>query len=184
MDYSSAVTTDPHGPLHGERMLWVGTPARFSVLDRVGMFWLGFGVCSGLLGVVVAIAAAGNQGFMIMIALLAVCLLSLSVAMVLQLRSGRRSSRYLITDKRIVHTVKWFGLDRAIIASLAELGPPVVSASAGSTIGTIRFGNHTAWHELWDAVSNFGRSGSIVLREIDNVQEVRDIIVAAQARSH
>jgi hypothetical protein len=176
------VTTGPNGLFHGERVLWVGTPARLTVLDRVGKFWLGLGAFYGLLFAVLAVVMvrAGNPNQLILTALMMVCILGVVVAALLQLRSGRRSTRYLITDQRIIHTSRWFGQDKVRIAALRELGPPAVSVPDGSTLGTIRFGNRTARDEAVDAISSLGQAGSIVLKDIDNVQQVRDIILAAQ----
>lgn len=178
------MTTGSDGLFQGERVLWVGTPARLTMLDRVGKFWLGVGVGYALLFGFLAVVAVRveNPGLLIMSGLIAVCLLGVVVAALVQLRSGRRSTRYLITDRRIVQTFKWFGQDKSRVAALRELGPPVVSGADGSAVGTIRFGGRRAWDEVVLVVSSVGQAGSVVLRDIDEVERVRDIIVAAQRR--
>jgi hypothetical protein len=180
--YTLAVTTGANGLFHGEKVLWVGAPARVTGLDRRGKVWLGIGVYHVLFLTSLAVVEvpAGNPQALSLIATAMVCFLTIVVAALIQLRSDRRWSRYLITSGRIVHTTKWFGQNTVQSVALRKLGTPTVSAPEGSTIGTIRFDNRMTWVEAKDVIFRFGEPGSLVLRDIDNVHHVRDIILAAQ----
>lgn len=175
--YCPAVTSGPDGLFHGERVLWVGSPARFPVLDRVGKVLLGVGVVYGVAVVllVIAIVRAGNLPMLLLGGLFVVCVLSVILVVFLQRRSGLRSTRYLVTDRRVIVTSKWFGQAKVRTAALGDLGLPVVVAAEGATVGTIRLGSTSG---LTGAV--VVRISPIVFREVEDARRVRAIILAAQ----
>lgn len=168
----------------GEPVLWVGEPARVRVLDGSGMLWLGLGVfftvLVGALVIIPGIASGGGPGLVLAVLFL-VCVLGVVAAGLAQLRAGRRSTRYVLTDRRIVVTSRWFGQDRVQTAYLARLPPPAMSVSRGATVGTIWFGDGTDAAAAARAVSSLGQETPIVLRDIEDVRRVRDLIVSAQA---
>jgi hypothetical protein len=165
----------------GEHVLWVGSPARVRVLDRVGKAWLGFAI---FYGVVCATSVAyallsGHVNSLPMTAMFTVCMVVIIVAAFAQLHASRRTARYVITDQRIVATSKWFGQDKVQSLPLADLAPPVVSIPDG----TIRFGHTPVIEAVNQAVSSLGQKVPLVLWDIEDAQRVRDIIVTAQGGS-
>lgn len=165
----------------GEHVLWVGSPARVRVLDRVGKAWLGFAIFYGVVCVTsVAYALlSGHVNSLPMTAMFTVCMVVIIAAAFAQLHASRRTARYVVTDQRVVATSKWFGQDKARSVALGDLGAPVVSTSDGS-IGTIRFGHTPLIEAVNTAVSSLGQKVPLVLWDIEDAQRVRDIIVAAQ----
>lgn len=167
-----------------ERVLWVGAPARVRVLDRVGKAWLGFAVFYGVVCVTSVLYAllSGHVNSLPMTALFTVVMVVLIVAAFAQLHASRRTARYVVTERRIVATSKWFGQDKAQSVALRDLGAPVVSNPDGS-IGTIRFGHTPVIDAVNTAVSSLGQKVPLVLWDIEDARRVRDIIVAAQGGS-
>jgi hypothetical protein len=168
----------------GERVLWVGQPARVRVLDRVGRAWLVFAV---FYGVVCATSVAyallsGNVNSLPLTVLFTVCVVVLVVAAFAQLHANRRTARYVVTDRRVVATSKWFGQDRVRSVALGDLGAPAVSTT-DSSVGTIRFGHTPVIEALNKAVSSWGQNVPLVFWDVEDAERVHDIIVTAQGGS-
>jgi hypothetical protein len=170
--------------MNDEQVLWVGTPARVRVLDRVGRIWLGFAVFYAVVCATSVLYAllTDNSNTLLQTGLYTVCGAIVVVAAFVQLRAGRRSAHYLVTDQRIVATSKWFGQDKVQSVPLTDLGPPVVSMTDG--LGTIRFGGGPSAVEAMNtAVSSFGQKVPLVLWDLEDAERVRDIIATAQGAS-
>ena len=167
-----------------ERVLWVGAPARVRVLDRVGKAWLGFAVFYGIVCVTSVLYAllSGHVNSLPLTGLFTVCVVILLVAAFAQLHASRRTARYVVTERRIVATSKWFGQDKIQSVALRDLGAPVVSDSDGS-IGTIRFGHTPVIEAMNTAVSSWGQKVPLVLWDIEDAQRVHEIIITAKADS-
>jgi hypothetical protein len=112
-------------------------------------------------------------------AMFTVCVVIILAAAFAQLHASRRTARYVVTDKRVVATSKWFGQDKAQSIALGDLGTPVVSTTDGS-IGTIRFGHPPLIETVNTAVSSWGQKVPLVLWDIEDAQRVSDIIATAQ----
>jgi FlaA1/EpsC-like NDP-sugar epimerase len=171
--------------LRGEQVLWVGSPVRFPVLDRAGKIVLGVGVGYAIAVALFVVVRTSDRGpsSLMFVATFFVCVLILVAVVFRQRRSGLRSARYLVTDKRIVVTSTWFGQQMVRSATLDELAPPVAVVSGESTIGTIRFGKTFSLSILAAAISSLGQRTPLVLREIHDVARVRHIIAAAQTHT-
>jgi hypothetical protein len=171
---------DSDGLFRDERVLWKGTPAVFRVRDPVSKMLLGIGVFYGLFpAAVMAVAVAGGNGWPVLtlLGVFVVGWLTFTVALFVQWRSAW----YLITDRRIVVASRWLWRDRVRSTDLRTLAPPVVSVPEGSTTGTIMFGDPVDIGVVIEALFSYGQRVPLVLRDVEDVRRVRDIVTSALA---
>lgn len=149
----------------GERVLWVGQPARFPIFDVVGVLLTTVGIYC-IAGAVFSIVSAARDGNLITVALAALiglCVLAVIIGRPVLRRANLRTTQYLLTESRIVVASTVAGR-RVLIAYLRDLSPPALSMRDSTGIGTIRFDGST-----------------VVLLEIENARQVHHLIITAQA---
>jgi hypothetical protein len=92
------------------------------------------------------------------------------------------STTYTITDRRVIVRCKW-PWPRSRQAYLDDLGPPVLAMNKDRTTGDIAFGELPTFGQLMGEaglVRRGFRPAPLLLRSIENVKLVRDLIVTAQ----
>ena len=149
----------------GERVLWIGQPARFPVFDVVGVLLTTVGIycIAGAVFSIVAGVRDDNPITVVLAALIALCVLAVIIGRPLLRRANLRTTRYLLTESRIVVASTVAG-GRALVANLRDLSAPTLSLRDGTGIGTIRF-----------------ESSAVVLLGIENARQVHHLIITAQA---
>jgi hypothetical protein len=159
------VKADQAETFDGERVLWIGQPARFPVFDVVGVLLTTVGIycIAGAVFSIVAGIRNDNPITVVLAALIALCVLAVIVGRPLLRRASLRTTRYLLTESRIV-VASTVADRRVLVSHLRDLSPPMLSLRSGTGIGTIRFDGST-----------------VVLLEIDNAQQVHLLIITAQA---
>ncbi|MGH8881868.1 MAG: hypothetical protein ACRD0P_31725, partial [Stackebrandtia sp.] len=159
------MTADQAETFDGERVLWVGQPARFPVFDVVGILLTAVGIyCfAGAVFTIIAGARDDDMTTVVLAVIIAACVVVVVIGRPLLRRSTLRTTRYLLTESRIV-VASTDPHRRKVIASLHELSPPTLSLRDGSTVGTIRFDGST-----------------VVLLEVANARQVHQLITSIQA---
>jgi hypothetical protein len=160
-----AVKTDKADTFDGERVLWIGQPARFPIFDVVGVLVTAVGIYC-VVGATFSIVAGvrdGNATTVVLAAFIALCVLCVVVGWPLLRRANLRSTQYLLTESRIV-VCSTTTRRRTLIAHLRDLPPPTLSIRDGTSIGTIRFDGST-----------------VVLLEVENARQVHQLITSTRA---
>jgi hypothetical protein len=161
------VKADQADTFDGERVLWIGQPARFPIFDVVGVLVTAVGIycLAGATFTIVSGARGGDATTVVLAALIALCVLCVMVGRPLLRRANLRTTQYLLTESRIVICSTTTDR-RTLIVYLRDLAPPRLSLRDGTSIGTIRF------------------DGSpVVLLEVENARQVHQLIASAQADS-
>ena len=125
-----------------ERVLWSGAPVRFPLLDVRDVVFLPLGVLCGAEAVFNEIASAQASSVQFVLALrslFAVMGLYLVVGRVAWRQFVTRSSRYTVTNRRIIVDANVLGRRVNHSRYLTELGEPICREDRNG-VGTIRFG--------------------------------------------
>jgi len=170
--------------LPGERLLWSGMPVRHPVFDRndlllvpVTLAWFGFAVFweTGV------IREDWLLGELWGIPFLLIGLYLVAGRLVVRVLR-HRSTRYVVTDRRVVE-ISTSPRPARTEAYLNQLAPPVLNTADG-TVGSIAFGSFPSMIESAQELSGPRRRDRgprrIVLREIGRPRRVRDLIAEAQ----
>lgn len=175
--------------LPGERPLWQGRPVRHplfrppdAVLIPFSLLWGGF-VLTML--VVIGIGRSSLGSLVVLLPFSAVAVYLIAGRFVVRAIASRRT-RYAVTDRRVL-IVGGLSGTRVTSAYLTSLPPPVIRERADRS-GSVAFGSFPG---LGDAFGRqAGRTGwaiepslTPVLRDIEEVRRVRDLIASAQATS-
>jgi membrane protein implicated in regulation of membrane protease activity len=158
------VKADQTETFDGERVLWIGQPARFPVFDVVGVLLTTVGIycIAGAAFSIVAGVRDDNPITVVLATLIALCVLAVIIGRPLLRRAGLRTTQYLLTESRIVVASTVAGR-RVLVAHLRDLPPPMLTARDSTDIGTIRFDG-----------------SNVTLLEIANARQVHHLIVTAQ----
>jgi hypothetical protein len=159
------VTADQKDTFDGERVIWTGQPARFPIFDVVGVLLTGVGIycVAGAVFSIVTGIRDGNTTTVVLASLIGACVIVVVVARPLLRRASLRTTRYLLTESRIV-VGSTVADRRKLVAHLRDLAPPVLTMRNGTSIGTIRFDGST-----------------VVLLEVENARQVHQLITSAQS---
>jgi len=159
------VTANQADTFDGERVLWIGQPARIPIFDVVGVLVTAVGIYAigGAVFTIIAGVRDDHPLTVILASVIAICVLVVLVGRPLLRRASLRTTRYLLTESRIVvgSTVPQ---RRKLVANLRELPMPMLSLRDGTNVGTIRFDG-----------------SSIVLLEVENARQVHQLITSTQA---
>jgi hypothetical protein len=157
--------TEDRDAIGSERVLWTGQPTRSPIFDRVGvMLTLVGGYCiAGATYALITGIRSGNSATVILSLLIILCVLVAVIGRPLLRRATLRTTRYLLTDSKIVIGSTTSEQPRQII-NLRDLSAPQLTQRDGATIGTIRF-----------------EDTAFTLLEIENARLVQQLITSAQA---
>jgi hypothetical protein len=174
------------GAWNGERVLWTGSPSSTrpflpadAVLIPLTVLWASFAVFWET-----AAARPGAPGFFMLWGVPFIVIGAYITVGRFFVRARRlASTTYAVTDQRVIEQVSW-PRTRTRTSYLSQLDPPVVAVGKDGSTGSLAFGAMPTMMESIGEAGLPGRYGSgpppIVLRSIENVRIVRDIIVAAQ----
>jgi hypothetical protein len=149
----------------GERVLWTGQPTRSPVFDRVGILLTVVGIycIAGATFALISGAKSGNSTTVIFSVCIILCTLIAVIGRPLLRRANLRTTRYLLTESKIV--ISSTTSDRGTqVIHLRELSPPRLTQRGGASTGTIRFDGST-----------------LALLEIENAKLVQQLITTARA---
>jgi hypothetical protein len=156
-----------HADLYdGERVLWTGHPARFPVFDFVGILITAVGIYCvvGAYFTIVSGLRHGNTAQVILASLIALCALAVIIGRPILRRATLRTTRYLLTESRIIIGSTIEGR-RATIVHLRDLTEPTLSIRDGASIGTIRF-----------------ESSTVMLIEVEHARHVHHLLTSMGGR--
>lgn len=173
--------------MSGERVLWSGEPQRHPVFENADLAAVPLSLLS--LGFVVAWAlTAIHAGAPFLMQLFAIPLGLYALYLVFGrfiVQSMRlRSTRYVVTDRRVVEIGRMPRRWRRELY-LRDLSPPIAKVKDGDSVGSVAFGSFPSMAESLAAMGfQMNRRKAplpLVLREIEQAGYVRDIIASAQA---
>lgn len=144
-----------------ERVLWTGAPQRIPLFEPTDRMLIPAQALVVTIAVVIAIAYAGRPIAIFVWLFVAVGVLAIPGRMIAR-RLTARSSRYTVTNQRLIVQTRVRGEDREFSEHLRDLPPPALHPYNDGT-GTIVFTGHR--FTLWG---------------IPDAQRVRDIIATAQ----
>jgi hypothetical protein len=182
------VVTNDLGDLYpNERLLWTGLPQRYPIFNSSDVFLVPFSLLWGGFAIFWETSAvlSDEPPFMLLFGgFFVVAGLYFMVGRLIVRHLFLRSSRYQITNRRVIISSNVLGRRRVQSVYLKDLPPPVI-ANRNGPVGTIKFGNSTLLDDVKAAQANglaiLRDAGSPTLVEVDGARQVRDIIASAQA---
>lgn len=171
--------------LNGEQVLWTGRPSSTrpfvpadAVLIPLTAVW-----ASAVLVVVLGPLLHGGPGIIALFGAPFVLVGAYITVGRFFVRVRRlAATTYTITDQRVIVQVSW-PRPHTRTSYLSRLDPPVIAVGKDGSTGDLAFGALPTMMETIDAGLAQSRGpgpAPIVLRSIENVRIVRDLIVAAQ----
>jgi hypothetical protein len=125
-----------------ERVLWSGAPVRFPLFDVRDIVFVPLGVLCGIeaaFNEIGALQVAGGGAIMVWRGLFALVGLYLVIGRVVFRQYLARSSRYTLTNRRIIVDANVLGRRINRFRYLSEVGKPICREGRNG-VGTIRFG--------------------------------------------